>query len=112
MVACSETKRDDAPPPASRDGQLFTLLPSSYTGVNFANRLTETRDFNVFTYRNFYNGGGGPLGDLTRDGAPEGAPSPHQKSPQLYLTLRTFPFLDLNKEARVAENGRWTNGGP
>ena len=38
--------------------QLFTLLPSSATGVHFENRLVETRDFNVFTYRNFYNGGG------------------------------------------------------
>src|SRR5438093_1040464 len=58
---CSDAKRDSALPPPASGGKLFTLLPSSYTGVTFANRLTETRDFNVFTYRNFYNGGGGAL---------------------------------------------------
>src|SRR2546428_10177587 len=105
MVACSETKRDDAPPPASRDGQLFTLLPSSYTGVNFANRLTETRDFNVFTYRNFYNGGGGPIGALTRDGLPEIVLPPHQEGPPLYPHLRHFPFRRVTNAAGRAENG-------
>ncbi|PYP98157.1 MAG: hypothetical protein DMD38_01840 [Gemmatimonadetes bacterium] len=110
IVACSETKRDDAPPPASRDGQLFTLLPSSYTGVNFANRLTETRDFNVFTYRNFYNGGGVAIGDLTGDGLPEIVLSSNQEGPKLYLNLGNFHFRDVTKEAGVAENGRWTTG--
>jgi len=71
IVACSDTKHEDSLPPASRDGQLFTLLPSSYTGVTFANRLDESRDFNVFTYRNFYNGGGVAVGDLSGDGLPE-----------------------------------------
>ena len=110
IVACSETKRDDAPPPASRDGQLFTLLPSSYTGVNFANRLTETRDFNVFTYRNFYNGGGVAIGDLTGDGLPEIVLTSNQEGPKLYLNLGNFHFRDVTKEAGVAENGRWTTG--
>src|SRR5213079_3608968 len=38
--------------------QLFTLMPSGYTGIKFANRVDGTQDLNVFTYRNFYNGGG------------------------------------------------------
>ena len=50
--------------------QLFTLLPAAYTGVHFENRLEETAELNVFTYRNFYNGGGVALGDLTGDGMP------------------------------------------
>src|SRR6267378_2921851 len=50
------------------DSHLFTLLPSSYTGVHFENRLTESADFNVFNYRNSYNGGGVALGDVNGDG--------------------------------------------
>jgi hypothetical protein len=112
IVACSEGKRDASlpPPPASRDGQLFTLLPSSYTGVTFANRLTETRDFNVFTYRNFYNGGGVAVGDLTGDGLPEIVLTSNQGGPRLYLNLGHFHFRDVTKEAGVAESGRWTTG--
>jgi len=110
IVACSETKRDDAPPPASRDGQLFTLLPSSYTGVNFANRLTETRDFNVFTYRNFYNGGGVAIGDLSGDSLPEIVLTSNEGGPRLYLNLGHFRFRDITKDAGIEEHGRWTTG--
>ena len=110
IVACSETKRDDAPPPASRDGQLFTRLPSSYTGVNFANRLTETRDFNVFTYRNFYNGGGVAIGDLTGDSLPEIVLTSNEGGPRLYLNLGHFRFRDITKDAGIEEQGRWTTG--
>ncbi len=110
IVACSETKRDDAPPPASRDGQLFTLLPSSYTGVDFANRLTETRDFNVFTYRNFYNGGGVALGDLSGDGLPEIVLTSNEGGPRLYLNLGHFRFRDITQAAGIEEHDRWTTG--
>ncbi len=109
-MACSETKRADAPPPASRDGQLFTLLPSSYTGVNFANRLTETRDFNVFTYRNFYNGGGVALGDLSGDGLPEIVLTSNEGGPRLYLNLGHFRFRDITQAAGIEEHDRWTTG--
>src|SRR5437870_1519840 len=55
LAGCSAVA-DPTPPPPGR--QLFTLLPSSHTGVRFANRLTDTHDLNVFRYRNYYNGGG------------------------------------------------------
>src|SRR5436309_873848 len=58
----------DAP---AMDGHLFTRLLSSYTGVAFENRVSDSREQNVFTYRNHYNGGGVALGDLTGDGLPE-----------------------------------------
>jgi len=35
---------------------LFTLEEN--TGINFVNKVENTDDFNIFTYRNFYNGGG------------------------------------------------------
>jgi len=110
MAACSGETRRDARPPAARAGQLFTLLPSSYTGISFANRLTETRDFNVFTYRNFYNGGGVALGELTGDSLAEIVLTSNQDGPRLYLNLGQFHFRDITKEAGVAESGRWTTG--
>ena len=96
---CSDAKRDSALPPPASGGKLFTLLPSSYTGVTFANRLTETRDFNVFTYRNFYNGGGVALGDLTGDGLPEIVLTSNQDGPKLRSEERR-----VGKECR----SRWS----
>ena len=109
LGGCSDqTKEATVAPPAG--GKLFTLLPSSYTGVTFANRLAETRDFNVFTYRNFYNGGGVALGDLTGDGLPEIVLTSNQGGPRLYLNLGHFHFRDVTKEAGIEETGRWTTG--
>ncbi len=110
MAACSNTPREQATAPPARNGQLFTLLPSSYTGVTFANRLDETRDFNVFTYRNFYNGGGVAIGDLSGDSLPEIVLTSNQGGPRLYLNLGNFRFRDVTKEAGIAETGRWTTG--
>ncbi len=113
MVACSEGNRDAAQvqsaPPAQR-GQLFTLLPSSYTGIDFANRLTETREFNVFTYRNFYNGGGVAIGDLSGDSLPEIVLTSNEGGPRLYLNLGHFRFRDITQAAGIEEHDRWTTG--
>ncbi len=85
-------------------------MPSGYTGVTFANRLSETHDFNVFTYRNFYNGGGVALGDLTGDGLPEIVLTSNQDGPKVYLNLGRFQFRDVTEAARVVERDRWTTG--
>ena len=85
-------------------------MPSSYTGVHFENRLTDTRDLNVFTYRNYYNGGGVAIGDLTGDGLPEIVLTSNQDGPKLYLNLGHFQFRDVTKDAGIAEHDRWTTG--
>ena len=51
---------------------LFQSLPSSQTGIDFVNSVKNTKDFNVFRYRNFYNGGGVAIGDINNDGAING----------------------------------------
>jgi enediyne biosynthesis protein E4 len=92
------------------DGHLFTLLPASYTGVRFENRLREAQDLNVFTYRNYYNGGGVALGDLTGDGLPELMLTSNLDGPRLYLNEGKFHFRDITDEAGVRGTGFWATG--
>ncbi|HEY6207875.1 MAG TPA: VCBS repeat-containing protein, partial [Gemmatimonadales bacterium] len=106
LAACSATGDRTAPP---ADGRLFTLLPSSYTGVRFENRLTDTRELNVFTYRNYYNGGGVAFGDLTGDGLPEIVLTSNQGGTKLYLNEGKFRFRDVTAEAGLHGTG-WTTG--
>ena len=47
FFACKQEKQD-AP--------LFELMKN--TGIRFSNEVTDTKDFNIFTFRNFYNGAG------------------------------------------------------
>jgi hypothetical protein len=97
-----------ASPPV--DGHLFTLLPSSYTGVHFANNVEATPELNVFTYRNFYNGGGVAAGDLNGDGLPEVMLTSNQHGNKLYLNKGHFQFQDITEEAGVGGNGFWATG--
>ncbi len=97
-------------PVASAD-QLFTRLPAKLTGVRFENRLTESQEYNVFTYRNFYNGGGVAIGDLTGDGLPELVLTSNQDGPALYLNEGSFRFRDVTDDAGLeAGKDSWTTG--
>src|SRR5205823_3788786 len=106
LAGCSAAS---TPAPPAADGHLFTLLPSSYSGVRFENRLTDTHDLNVFTYRNYYNGGGVALGDLTGDGLPEIVLTSNQGGTRLYLNEGKFRFRDVTAEAGLHSRG-WTTG--
>ena len=115
VVGCSgstagtDVKRDAAPPPVGTT--LFTRLPSTYTGVAFANRLKESQEQNVFNYRNFYNGGGVALGDLTGDSLPEIVLTSNQGGPKVYQNLGHFRFRDVTQAAGIeTPRGSWTTG--
>src|SRR5688572_33391129 len=84
-----------AAPPV--DGRLFTRLPSSYTGVRFTNRLADSPELNVFTYRNFYNGGGVAIGDLNGDSLPELVLTANQAGATLYLNEGALRFRDVTQ---------------
>lgn len=104
----SSSARDDRAPAVG--DQLFSLLPSSYSGVTFSNTVTDTKDVNVFTYRNHYNGGGVALGDLNGDGLPEIVLTANESGAHLYLNEGAFRFRDVTKRARLTDNGSWTTG--
>src|SRR5438270_10804533 len=106
LAGCSGVNGSEAP---LADGRLFSLLPSSYTGVRFENRLTDTRELNVFTYRNYYNGGGVALGDLTGDGLPEIVLTSNLGGARLYLNEGKFRFRDVTADAG-RHSRRWTTG--
>ena len=86
------------------------MLPSSYTGVHFANRVEETQEFNVFTYRNFYNGGGVAVGDLNGDGLPEVVLTSNQGGSHLYLNKGHFQFQDISEQAGFTGKKSWATG--
>jgi hypothetical protein len=60
LIGCSDQREES---------QLFERIDARHSGVDFRNDLTFDKDFNIFTYRNFYNGGGVALGDVNNDGA-------------------------------------------
>ncbi len=86
------------------------MMPSSYTGVRFVNRVEDTPELNVFTYRNFYNGGGVAVGDFNGDGLPELILTSNLQGSRLYLNKGHFQFQDITDEAGVGGKGYWATG--
>ena len=90
--------------------KLFTRLSAEETGISFQNKLSITDDFNIFTYRNFYNGGGVGVGDINNDGLPDIYFTGNQVPNRLYLNKGNFKFEDITERAGVAGSRAWSTG--
>ncbi|MFN3841503.1 MAG: FG-GAP repeat domain-containing protein, partial [Cyclobacteriaceae bacterium] len=89
---------------------LFELMSSAETGITFRNDLPFTSEFNIFTYRNFYNGGGVAIGDINNDGLPDIYFTNNLGDNALYLNKGNFRFEDITAKAGVAGKQAWSTG--
>ena len=90
--------------------KIFDLLNESQTGIDFSNNLTFSNDFNVYKYRNFYNGGGVAIGDINNDSLPDIYFTSNQEQNKLYLNLGDFKFEDITDKAKVGGVKPWSTG--
>lgn len=89
---------------------LFEELPSSETGINFENRSLHKKDFNIFNYRNFYNGGGVAIGDLNNDGLSDIFVTSNFEDNKLYLNKGEMKFEDITQKSGITEKKFWSTG--
>ncbi len=89
---------------------LFTSLPSSSTGIDFENSLTETEAFNIIEYLYFNNGAGIAAGDINNDGLVDLYFSANQLGNRLYLNKGNLKFEDITEPSGVAGSGDWSTG--
>jgi hypothetical protein len=89
---------------------LFTAMSSKHTGIDFINEVSYTEEFNVYTFRNFYNGGGVGIGDINNDGLPDIFFCGNMVSNRLYLNRGNFQFEDITDKAGLNSAGAWTTG--
>lgn len=80
------------------------------TGINFTNTIQNTPDFNIFSYRNFYNGGGVAIGDINNDGLADIFFTANMGSNKLYLNKGEFKFEDISAKAGFTEKKDWSTG--
>ena len=88
---------------------LFELVTNS--GIDFSNNLTNTPQFNILTYRNFYNGGGVAIGDINNDGLPDIFFTSNQGANKLYLNKGNMQFEDISIKAGFnPAKQQWSTG--
>lgn len=89
---------------------LFTLLSPEETGIGFINTVENQKNFNIFKYRNFYNGGGVAIGDINNDGLSDIYLTGNMVPNRLYLNRGDLKFEDISESAGVMGNKPWSTG--
>lgn len=92
------------------DHPLFLKMPASQTGIHFNNAVTDSSNFNIFNYRNFYNGGGVAIGDVNNDGRPDIFFTSNQGTNKLYLNKGNWIFEDISAKAGIEGIYKWHTG--
>jgi enediyne biosynthesis protein E4 len=99
LVGC---KSDD------HGGTLFVKATES--GINFENRISNSKDFNIFSYRNFYNGAGVATGDINNDGLTDIFFTANMGPNKLFLNKGNFKFEDISPKAGFGDKQQWSTG--
>ncbi|HEU5291412.1 MAG TPA: VCBS repeat-containing protein, partial [Cyclobacteriaceae bacterium] len=110
LVTCSCGPKEEATNSDNDKQTLFTSLTPDQTGISFVNEIEDKQEFNVFRYRNFYNGGGVAIGDINNDGLPDIFFTANMKENKLYLNKGDFKFEDITTTAGVAGKKPWDTG--
>lgn len=98
FTGCSNDKRE-----------LFELIPSSKTNIDFNNKLTESDTFNVLSFEYIYNGAGVGVGDVNNDGLTDVFFAGNMVSSALYLNKGDFKFQDVTEQAAL-KTDLWCTG--
>ena len=101
LLACNRKKDKET---------LFEKMDPSSTGILFQNNISNTKDFNIFSYRNYYNGGGVAIGDINNDGLSDVFFTANMGSNKLYLNKGNFQFEDISQKAGFVNKKDWSTG--
>lgn len=102
LLACKEDKQDTP--------TLFQKISPESSGITFRNELSFDESFNIFTYRNYYNGGGVALGDVNNDGLLDVYFTANLGPNKLYLNKGDFKFEDVTELSGTAGTRAWSTG--
>ncbi len=109
IISCNN-KRSGEPGSDNSSSPIFHLLTPEETGITFSNDVTDGENFNILTYRNFYNGGGVAIGDINNDSLPDIFFTSNQHKNKLYLNKGNLHFEDITEKAGVGGTMMWSTG--
>lgn len=89
---------------------LFEEISPRHSGIQFSNNVTYTDSLNIYSYNNYYAGGGVALADYDGDGHLDIYLVSNQAANRLYLNRGDFVFEDVTEAAGVSGSFPWSTG--
>jgi len=89
---------------------LFKPINHAQSHIEFSNNLQFDPDFNIFKYRNYYNGGGVGLIDFNQDGLLDIYLVANMETNKLYLNQGDFEFENVTENAGAGGTHAWSTG--
>lgn len=108
LAGCGNDDKQDSFTPNPE--ATFQRLPASATGLEFINQLKDVEGFDVFHYRNYYNGGGVGIGDFNNDGLSDVYLTSNMGDNKLFLNKGDLKFEDITEKAGVKGTKIWSTG--
>ena len=99
FASCGTGGNSGDKPAAATTGPLMQVVTAERSGITFNNTITETPEFNYFTYIYAYNGGGVAAGDINNDGLTDLYFTGNQVPDKLYLNKGGLTFEDVTEKA-------------
>lgn len=94
----------------SSNQEGFDLIDSKSSGIDFVNLVEDRENFNVLTYRNYYNGGGVAIGDINNDGLDDVYFTSNMGDNKLYLNKGDLKFEDITVKSKTKGKDSWCTG--
>lgn len=95
---------------AQNQSELFSLLSPSQSGVDFNNKIVDTKEHNILIYSNYYGGAGVGLGDFNNDGLLDIFFAGNLVRDRLYINKGNIQFADITDSSGIEDNGGWSSG--
>ena len=112
LFSCQNEKQTDSKEDTSNTSTSFRFhkIPSSQSGITFANNITENEQKNYFNFEYIYNGAGVATADFDNNGTTDIFFVGNEVPNKLYLNNGGFKFTDVSKAAGVEGDDGWANG--
>ncbi len=94
-----------------KESDIFALMPSSKTNIEFTNEIVETPANNIMSYQYMYNGAGVALGDVNNDGFTDIYLVGNSVPSKLFLNRGDWKFEEVTDQMGLAgREGDWKTG--
>lgn len=91
--------------------QLFTLLDKDQTGIDFVNKNEESSKLNIYSYDNYYHGGGVAIADFNNDNLTDIVFTANMSENKIYINKGNLKFEDITTKANInKDEDDWCTG--